>query len=249
MTRTADIQEALRKRYGPPEWAYFSEVGNSTGYTTNRHADGLALNLWPSRGMELHGFEIKVSRTDWRRELAKPEKAETIAAYCDRWWVVAPESVGILPSELPPTWGLLRLKPDGKWKVDVDAPRLEAKPLSRSFIAAVMRRASVEDPSAEALKQERSKGFEEGLAVGKSHAESEIASLKDRVADLREREQQFERIAGVRFDTWSAPVDKVAIAMKRALELGKLETEIERVRDHIEGLYRRVCNLREDGER
>ena len=45
--------------------------------------DAVIMSLWPSRGLELHGVEIKVSRADWKREAADPAKAEAIAAYCD----------------------------------------------------------------------------------------------------------------------------------------------------------------------
>ena len=45
--------------------------------------------VWPSRGLYLHGFEIKVHRNDWLRELKNPAKAEEIAGYCHFWWVVA----------------------------------------------------------------------------------------------------------------------------------------------------------------
>jgi hypothetical protein len=47
------------------------------------------MSLWPSRGIELHGIEIKVSRNDWLKELGDPAKADEIARFCDRWWVAA----------------------------------------------------------------------------------------------------------------------------------------------------------------
>ena len=59
----------LALRYAPPAYAFFEEVRAQTGYAAGGSADGLALSLWPSRGIELHGFEVKVSRSDWLREL------------------------------------------------------------------------------------------------------------------------------------------------------------------------------------
>jgi len=32
------------------------------------------MDLWPSGGLEIHGHEVKVSRSDWLRELKEPEK-------------------------------------------------------------------------------------------------------------------------------------------------------------------------------
>lgn len=63
-------------------------VRDAAGFNVTRTADVLALGLWPSRGNELHGFEVKVSRADWRKELAQPEKAEGWCQIVDRWWIV-----------------------------------------------------------------------------------------------------------------------------------------------------------------
>lgn len=77
------VFELLRRRYPAPAWAFLEEVRNQTGYArTIRTADALAMSLYPSRGLHLHGFEVKVSRADWFRELNDPKKAEEIAAYC-----------------------------------------------------------------------------------------------------------------------------------------------------------------------
>lgn len=238
--KVAEIQQALRRRYAPPEWAYLTEVGNRTGQGASRHIDGLALNLWPSRGLELHGFEIKTARRDWLRELATPEKADSIAVYCDRWWIVAPESLRIMPDEMPPTWGLLRLTEVGRWQVDVAAPKLDAKPLDRGFVAAVLRRVCAESPSAAALKLARSEGYRAGL----TDYANQVEMLEQRVAELEERERQFERITGVPFASWQL-LERLAPAVRRALDLRRLETEIRRITANIEDLYRRACELRE----
>lgn len=136
---THDVRLALRRRFPAPGWALIEEVRNTTGYARKvRSADALAMSLWPSRGLELHGFEIKVSRGDWRREINDPEKAEVIARYCDRWWVVLGSRELAKDHEIPPAWGVLAL--DGADLVLVkDAGTLEAAPIDRRFLAAVLR--------------------------------------------------------------------------------------------------------------
>ncbi len=62
------------------------------------------MNLYPSRGLEINGFEVKGSRQDWIKELKSPEKSAPVQRFCDRWWIVAPAGI-IQPGELPPTWG------------------------------------------------------------------------------------------------------------------------------------------------
>ncbi|MCB8043659.1 hypothetical protein JM654_03970 [Microbacterium oxydans] len=61
--------------------------------------------LWGSR-QSVHGFEVKVSRSDWLTELRDPEKAEAWARYCHYFWLVA-ASKDIVRDDLPEGWGLL----------------------------------------------------------------------------------------------------------------------------------------------
>lgn len=139
---TKDIRMALRKRYAPPAWAYLEEVRNKTGYGggPERTADAIAMSLYPSRGLELHGFEIKVSRSDWVRERDNPDKAEAIARYCDKWWLVTTADIVRL-GELPPTWGHMILSDKGL-STAVEAEKRTADNIDKRFIAAMLRRAT-----------------------------------------------------------------------------------------------------------
>jgi hypothetical protein len=136
----------LRKRYESQKgaWAYFEEVRNQTGYQRTRttYADAVALSLWPSRGIELHGHEIKVSRSDLLKELQEPGKSEPIQQFCDRWWLVLGAANLIKPGELPPTWGLMVVQ-GSQLRVTVEAPKLERKPWSPEFVASFCR--SIDD--------------------------------------------------------------------------------------------------------
>lgn len=109
---TGQLRALLRDRHLPkrnrPEWAYLEEVRNAPGFDATRSLDALAVHLWPSRGHEIHGYEIKCSRSDWLRELKDPHKAEAFAGWCDRFWIVA--APGIVRDELPIAWGLLEPK-------------------------------------------------------------------------------------------------------------------------------------------
>lgn len=109
---TGQLRALLRDRHlpkrGRPEWAYLEEVRNAPGFDATRSLDALAVHLWPSRGHEIHGYEIKCSRSDWLRELKDPHKAEAFSGWCDRFWIVA--APGIVRDELPIAWGLLEPK-------------------------------------------------------------------------------------------------------------------------------------------
>lgn len=73
---------------------------------TARRYDAVAVSLWGSMGSVVHGFEVKVARSDWRSELLNPAKSAALAKHCDYWWVVAPKDV-VVPAEAPPGWGVL----------------------------------------------------------------------------------------------------------------------------------------------
>ena len=79
MTASAIIN-ALAAKFKAPEYAFLTEVRNSVGFSSKvRTADAMAMSLWPSRGLYMTGFEVKVSRADWKKELEQPEKAEELA--------------------------------------------------------------------------------------------------------------------------------------------------------------------------
>lgn len=137
-----DIQDALRVYYPSGEWAIAFEVGNSTGFQCSRHADAVAMSLWPSRGLAIHGVEIKVSKTDFKKELETPEKADAVARYCDYWWVAAPKGL-LHPDALPLSWGLLEF--NGSIKVKKQAKELEALSIDRRFCGALFRAVVKED--------------------------------------------------------------------------------------------------------
>lgn len=141
---TQTVKAALQKRYPYPGWALLEEVRDAAGYDATRSADALAMSLWKSRGLELHGFEIKVSRSDWLREKGSPEKAESISRYCDRWWLVVSDESIVKDGEVPPAWGLLVLhRASGRihLKTVKEAPQNPAvTPMSRTFLATILKR-------------------------------------------------------------------------------------------------------------
>lgn len=73
---------------------------------SGRRCDLLRIGLWPSRGYGIDVHELKVSRSDWQRELADPGKADAWWPYCSRFWIVAPKGM-IRPEEMPLGWGLM----------------------------------------------------------------------------------------------------------------------------------------------
>lgn len=194
---TGELELALRHKYGGEEWALFFQVRDATGFQGSRTADALAMGLWPSRGLELHGFEIKAFRGDWLRELKKPSKAEEISSYCDRWWIVAGDKELVKPHELPPTWGLMTPHGDGL-RIAVPAPKLTPATIDRLFLAALLRRAALHSPSAEAIKAATEAGRKEGLTQRDFNTQHE----RDEHKRLQEQVKKFKETSGVEIDRW-----------------------------------------------
>lgn len=166
------VLDALRRRHNPkergngPEWAFVEHVRNAAGFNANRTIDAMGLSLWPSRGMELHGYEVKTSRADFRREIADPAKMDAFAHVLDRFWIVAPK--GIVPvAELPSSWGLLEVMDDGTAiRQKVAAPLLTEQRASipRTMLVPLLRAsgATVGGESKE-ISEAHKRGFEKGL--------------------------------------------------------------------------------------
>lgn len=131
--------DLIRKRHEGPAWVVVPEVPNGTGSNVSRRADAIALGLWPSRGYEIHGYEVKVSRGDVRKELNDPSKADAVGRFCDYWWLVVEDLSIIDGLVVPSTWGILAPKL-GVLRVHRKAPKLKAAPVTRSFVAALTRK-------------------------------------------------------------------------------------------------------------
>jgi hypothetical protein len=171
----ADVLALLRARFtksgngGNGEFCFLEKVRNGAAFNANRTLDAVAIALWPSRGLTIDGFEVKVSRSDWQRELAQPDKAEDACKLVDRFSIVAPRGV-VLDGELPATWGLLEVA--GKRLVTTKAapslrPPVPARlsTISRDFLVGILRSipAAVPRVTAEGeLRAAERKGHDEG---------------------------------------------------------------------------------------
>lgn len=217
--KTPEVKSLLRARFCSPEWAIFFEVGDGTGSSQRRWADAVAMNMWTSRGLEIHGFEIKVSRSDWLRELKDPAKSSPVQQYCDRWWIVAPKDI-IKPGELPPTWGHYEVTPGGVRQV-VAAPKLDAIPTTRAFMAAMLRRAGGvdEDEVAAAVERARQKLEEQYSA----RVDREVQARSYKADAALEKLAEFERETGLSLKDYGA-VKEIADAIRFIRETGALST-------------------------
>lgn len=178
------ITEMLAEKFASPAWAFLPQVRSATGYQNKvRTVDALAFSLYPSRGLDLHGFEIKTSRADLKKELEEPDKADMIGKYCDYWWLAIPNVKAIHNLVLPGAWGIILC--DKKAVIEKQAKKQEdVKPLGRLQLAAIMRKvqqtAGWEAEINQRVKDQRQKTWEEGYKAGQE--------------TNRQQQQQHERL-------------------------------------------------------
>lgn len=206
--KASDIRTAMTNRWASPEWAIMWEVGDATGANGKRYADAVMMSLWPSRGLELHGVEIKISRADWKREAADPSKAEAIGQYCDRWWIHTPEGVVDDLSDLPPLWGL-REWTGKRWMTIKEAGLRENAPdAPRSFLASMLRRADglqkefIREATAVA-QQEAWNRSEEDRKRHRDNVKREVERRTSELTRACEQFQAMEEAMGAQFSDWS----------------------------------------------
>lgn len=153
------VIEALRHRYGPvvsqgyvvPRWAFFTELKLSVGWAGmgrtprngDQRIDAWAMDTWPSGKFHKLAFEVKVTRSDFRREIFKPAKRLAAMDVSNQFYFVVPEDL-VKPGEVPEDCGLLWVDPRGKIQEQKAAPRRSCGPLPEGFVAMVLRRAAGE---------------------------------------------------------------------------------------------------------
>lgn len=228
---STNLFHLLRVRYPSQSYAIFREVQSATAYQGKQRADAVAMGLWPSRGLDVIGFEFKSSRSDWLRELKQPDKAEQIFQFCDRWYLVVGSGSIVHGGELPPTWGLLVADGD-KLHEQVAAPKLDAKPMAREFLASLLRSAQKVAEKAESAPREELRA--EILREVSERHRQEIERIQSRedlaLASLAEKVKKFEAAAGVSIAyDWKFPEGGVGaalalVAKNRAGMLGTVES-------------------------
>lgn len=188
--KTHQVISALRNRYDTSKgaWVHASEVSNQTGFDANRRCDFMAVGCWKSVGLELHGMEVKVNRNDWQKEMQDITKAEAFAQHCHRWWLVFANKCAKL-EEVPLDWGVMEYTGTGL-KVRRQ-PTKRTPDLHWPFLVSLLRGVSATYSSAETLKHERKKAYDEGVAYAKSiakpvnHLESKYKEAVEELAKLK----------------------------------------------------------------
>lgn len=190
---TEQVRTRLKYKFAKPGVIFLEEVRSGTGFIAGEtYADAIVFQLWPSRGHEIEGYEIKVSRNDWLKEMKFPDKSENISRFCDRWWLVVGNKSIVELAELPANWGLM--VPYGKGlRILKGAARLQPQNIDRGFFMSLIRQLYRENPDAKARKEEYDKGFTEGKKEGVKVTEQQAGEAGDLLKNVR----KFQEASGL----------------------------------------------------
>lgn len=235
----------IAARFPPPAWCVLYEVRDGTGFMTRgRKADALAFGTWPSRGLDIIGFEVKRDRGDWLRELKNPEKAEGIAPYCDSWWLVANEGVA-KADEIPTRWGWMVPTSKG---LNVLKPCVTAKPraVDKVFLASIVRNFVEKHVRKECVQDRVKELFEEQKAERDRNEKDETERLRQMVAEYERRFAEFKEASGIDLhERWSFPAKETGAIVKALLD-ASLPAQVRRVQEvaaELEGILKTMNGL------
>ena len=102
-----------------------------------RTLDFVAVDTWRSGKLAIHGVEVKVSRSDWLRELKDPSKSEPFLAWATHFWLAVPDAGVAREDELPDGWGLLVMR-GTRLNARVTRPRRAVQPIPLEAIASLL---------------------------------------------------------------------------------------------------------------
>jgi hypothetical protein len=250
---SADVLDALRSRWPDSEYLTIREAPDGAA-RLGRKLDALVISLWRSRGYELDGIEIKVSHSDWMREVNNPAKADFWWRHTHRFWVAVPVAIAAKVREtLPSTWGLLAVQ-DGKCKEVVKAPKHQPEPLSWENCIGLMRAACDAGPGA--LLRAQQSGERLGYERAKAQIErtSVDGRLQQSLDDLTAKVEAFAAASGIDISGCWSPENAaqlgglVTLVQKHMRDPGAEARNLRTLAKHVTDAGQKLASLVEDLE-
>lgn len=199
-------------------------------------ADAVVIGNWPSKGYEVQGFEIKISRSDWLNEVKAPTKCEPTKKYCDRWWLLIASETFVKPGELPEDWGMMVPHGTGL-RVVKDAPKLSPQPLTPQFMTGLMRankRAHISEDLHNQYIQDNNRKIEARLKAEFAELKEFVKFIKEAFGIELEQDKSWSREHQAYVKHWTAKVRSKynhydAEELKQLIELA-ISGDLEQIR-------------------
>jgi hypothetical protein len=237
--------QVLRRKFPSNEYVLIQEVSDAAGHSRSRSLDYMLINLWTSRGLAVTGIEQKSHRSDWLNELKNPMKQENHYKHCDYFYLLTTNEKVASLDEIPITWGWYHINPNGILKTMKPAPKLNAEPIGRSMMCAMLKRAASKENYV--LLDEIEERIEQRAEMLFNDKKKEIEQKKDLLKTLQEQVAAFEKESGVSIANrwgWIEHSEKVGRAVKFLMEHGldNFEEAVLRIENHAKKLYENISS-------
>ena len=214
-----DLVKMIRQRYpltrpdGFQKYVVLEQVPDGTGMHHGHWIDVAVFDMWPSKGLLREAFEIKVSRSDFIRELQHPNKYKWVLDSFHCFWFVAPKDE-IQLAELPANVGWMCPR-GNKLVVKRHAVQNANPKLDDTLLAAFMRAAAKEVVRVTNVTAKEILDNSEEYQLSKLFQEAVRSFLKSR-GDLR-------------FTDRATTIDEVV----KWLEGATMDKQLQQDRDHL----------------
>jgi len=199
-----DIRSALRTRWPDTDYLTIDEAPDGPA-RMGRKLDMIAVSMWKSRGFSVDGVEIKVSVSDFRREIKEPAKADWWWAHCDRFWLAVPAALaGKVKDETPGTWGILACSA-GKVRVVRQAPKHDRVPFTWPETIGLMRASA--DAGVSSLQRAENRGYTRGVEAAELRAKQQDpeSRAREQLDEIHNVLEIFREVSGQRMRSeWDA---------------------------------------------
>ncbi len=241
--RADHIIKALRKKYDGDKYARFEQLRNRTGFAMDiQTIDFAVVHLWPSEGLTRTAFEVKVSRSDFTREIERPNKNQFFRDHFHEFWYATAPGVIHDIREVPEECGWLELRGDKLVKKLIakrkDKPLMDELLLA-SFCRNVNQELKIDEDElrkkflAECVELHQLRVLEtavkrfakeRGGFVHKSENEDKIFSALMSCLEERDQRRELEVLSELQnklFDVWSQLTPLVAVGLREIDDAGQ----------------------------
>lgn len=241
---SSEIASALKAKYQPPQYALLFEVRNQTGYSRpqQRYADAIVMDLYPSNGLHLSGFEFKTSRQDLMNDLSNPAKHQEIARHCNFWWLVVGDGKIIKEGEIPEKWGLMVPRGD-HLIIKKHAPLQYVEVIPNYFVASLLRSALRASPAEKEIEVAVRKAIDLDRKNSKQNIEYQLRDNQKKIERLQGMVDEFEEKSGIKIEAWDAGRSGEAVKFIKEGGLDGLNMRvlsIKKIADQISGMAAEV---------
>lgn len=202
---TAEVNQMLWNKYTEKgEHVFLFDVPDVVGLHQSRRCDGIAIGMWGSSGRHIAGFEVKVSRSDWLRELKHVNKADPFIERCDRWWLVTGNANIAKLDEIPATWGWMNATKSGlRTLKPAHALSQSRDQIERLWAFALIRcAASHKDASSPEVLAKFEAARASYQRAADERVEMEIKRISPAYERLRAEADKFEKDSGMKLGDW-----------------------------------------------